>query len=49
MKYSQVSLTSELSKLMAEKDESQQKIKDLEDDIKILTDRGKEENSELER
>lgn len=49
MKYSQENLTSELSKLMAEKAESQQRIKDLEEDIKILTDREKEENGDLER
>lgn len=47
--YSQENLTSELSKLLAEKAESQQKIKDLEDDIKVLTDREKEGNAELER
>ena len=49
MKYSQENLTSELSKLMAENAESQQRIKDLEEDIKILTDREKEENGDLER
>lgn len=49
MKYSQENLTSELSKLMAEKAESQQRIKDLEEDIKVLNDREKEGNMELER
>ncbi|XP_063766624.1 calcium-binding and coiled-coil domain-containing protein 1b isoform X2 [Eleginops maclovinus] len=49
VKYSQENLTSELSKLMTEKDESEQRIKELEEDIKILSDREKEEKSELER
>ncbi|XP_045931260.1 calcium-binding and coiled-coil domain-containing protein 1-like [Micropterus dolomieu] len=49
VKYSQENLTSELSKLMAEKAESQQRIKDLEEDIKVLNDREKEGNMELER
>ncbi|GAA6215695.1 calcium-binding and coiled-coil domain-containing protein 1-like [Lates japonicus] len=49
VKYSQENLTFELSKLMADKAESQQQIKDLEDDIKVLTDREKEGNMELER
>ncbi|KAF7663973.1 hypothetical protein LDENG_00195240 [Lucifuga dentata] len=49
VRYSQESLTFELSKLMAEKDESLHQIEDLQDDIKILTIRGNEENSELER
>ena len=49
MKYSQENLTSELSKLMAENAESQQRIKDLEEEIKGLNDREKEENGELER
>ncbi|XP_040889904.1 calcium-binding and coiled-coil domain-containing protein 1-like [Toxotes jaculatrix] len=49
VKYSQESLTSELSKLMADKAESQQQIRDLEDDVKVLTDREKEGNTELER
>ncbi|XP_076012692.1 calcium-binding and coiled-coil domain-containing protein 1-like isoform X2 [Genypterus blacodes] len=49
VKYSQVNLTSELSKLLSEKDENQQRIKDLEDAVKILTDRAKEENGEVER
>lgn len=34
---------------MVEKDESEQRIQELEEDIKVLNDREKEENSELER
>lgn len=49
MKYSQESLTSELSKHLAEKAESQQRIEDLEEDIKVLNERKKEGNMELER
>ncbi|XP_070758910.1 calcium-binding and coiled-coil domain-containing protein 1b [Enoplosus armatus] len=49
VKYSQENLTFELSKLMAEKAESQQRIKDLEEDVKILNDREKDANMELER
>ncbi|XP_074488734.1 calcium-binding and coiled-coil domain-containing protein 1-like isoform X1 [Sebastes fasciatus] len=49
VKYSQENLTSELSKLMAEKDESLHRIRDLEEDIKVLNDREKDENVELER
>ncbi|XP_041834244.1 calcium-binding and coiled-coil domain-containing protein 1-like isoform X2 [Melanotaenia boesemani] len=49
VKYNQENLTSELSKLVAEKTENQEQIKDLEDDIKVLTDREKEANNELER
>ncbi|XP_034085341.1 calcium-binding and coiled-coil domain-containing protein 1b [Gymnodraco acuticeps] len=49
VKYSQENLTSELSKLMVEKDESEQRIQELEEDIKVLNDRETEENSELER
>ncbi|XP_071349889.1 calcium-binding and coiled-coil domain-containing protein 1b isoform X1 [Trachinotus anak] len=49
VKYSQENLTSELSKLMADKAQSEQRIKDLEDDVKVLTDREKEGNMELER
>uniref|UniRef100_UPI003AACEE7C calcium-binding and coiled-coil domain-containing protein 1-like n=1 Tax=Centroberyx gerrardi TaxID=166262 RepID=UPI003AACEE7C len=49
VKYSQESLSSELSNLLAEKAESRQRIKDLEDDIKVLTARGNEANTELER
>ncbi|XP_072238443.1 calcium-binding and coiled-coil domain-containing protein 1-like [Leuresthes tenuis] len=47
--YSQENLTSELSKLMAEKAENQQKIKDLENDMKVLSDKEKEASNELER
>lgn len=49
MKYNQESLTSELSKHLAEKEESQQRIKDLEEDIKVLNDRKKEGDVEVER
>lgn len=49
MKYSQESLTAELGKLMAEKEERQQRIQDLEEEIKILNDRDKGGNMELER
>lgn len=49
MKYSHENLTSELSKLMATRAESQQRIKDLEEYVKALNDREKEGNMELER
>ncbi|KAI3370200.1 hypothetical protein L3Q82_024973, partial [Scortum barcoo] len=49
VKYSQESLTFELSKLMAEKAEALQQIKDLEEDIKVLNDREKEGKVEMER
>ena len=49
VKYSQESLTAELDKLMAEKEESQQRIQDLEEEIKILNDRDNGANMELER
>lgn len=49
MKYTQENLSSELSKLMEEKAESEQRVKDLEEDIKVLNDREKEGNMELER
>lgn len=42
-------MTTELRKLMSEKAESQQRIKRLENDVTLLTDREKEENMELER
>ncbi|XP_054472518.1 calcium-binding and coiled-coil domain-containing protein 1-like [Anoplopoma fimbria] len=48
VKYSQDNLTYELSKLMDEKAESQQRIKDLEEDIKVLNDMKKEENGDLQ-
>ncbi|XP_029991111.1 calcium-binding and coiled-coil domain-containing protein 1-like [Sphaeramia orbicularis] len=49
VKYSEESLTCELTKILAEKTESHQQIKDLEEDIKVLTEREKERNMELER
>ncbi|KAM3877871.1 calcium-binding and coiled-coil domain-containing protein 1-like [Diretmus argenteus] len=49
VKYTQESLSTELSDLLAVKSESQQRIGDLEDDIKVLTDRTNETNTELER
>ncbi|XP_039971920.1 calcium-binding and coiled-coil domain-containing protein 1-like [Xiphias gladius] len=49
VKYSQETLTSEWCKLKADKAESQQRIKDLEDDVKVLSDREKDGNVELER
>ncbi|XP_054605846.2 calcium-binding and coiled-coil domain-containing protein 1b isoform X3 [Nothobranchius furzeri] len=49
VKYSQENLNSELSKLMAEKDEKQQQVKELEEDIQVLVDREMEANKDLER
>lgn len=49
MKYSHEHLTFELSKLMGEKRESQQRIRDLEEYIKALERREVEGNAELER
>ncbi|XP_074547005.1 calcium-binding and coiled-coil domain-containing protein 1-like isoform X2 [Halichoeres trimaculatus] len=49
VKYSQENLTYELSKLLAEKAESQQRVRDLEDDMKILIEREKDGNLEMER
>lgn len=49
MKNSQENLTSELSNLLTEKAESQQRIQDLEENIKVRNDREKEGNMELER
>lgn len=49
VKYSQESLSCELSKLTAEKLQSEQRVKDLEDDVKVLTDRETEGSMELER
>lgn len=49
MKYSEENLTTELRKLLTEKAESQQRIKRLENDVKLLTDGEKKENMELER
>ncbi|XP_030584930.1 calcium-binding and coiled-coil domain-containing protein 1-like isoform X1 [Archocentrus centrarchus] len=49
VKYSHETLTSELSKLVAEKAESEQRFKELEEDVKVLAEREKEQNNELER
>ncbi|KAM7006962.1 calcium-binding and coiled-coil domain-containing protein 1-like [Tautogolabrus adspersus] len=49
VKYSQENLTYVLSKLMAEKAESEQRVRDQEEDMKVLTDRDKEGYMELER
>lgn len=49
MKYSEENLNSELSKLRGEKTENQQRVKDLEEDIKALTDGETEASKELER
>ncbi|KAF6735688.1 Calcium-binding and coiled-coil domain-containing protein 1 [Oryzias melastigma] len=48
-KYNQENLTNELNKLVAENAENQQQIKDLEDKIRLLTDRETAACSELER
>lgn len=49
VKYTQENLNCEVSKLWAEKVECQQRIKDLEDDVLVLTDREKEKDLELDR
>ncbi|CAK6955702.1 calcium-binding and coiled-coil domain-containing protein 1b [Scomber scombrus] len=49
VKYSQENLNSELTKVLDEKAENQQRIKELEDNIKVLTDREIKETDELER
>uniref|UniRef100_A0A3Q3B2C6 Calcium binding and coiled-coil domain 1b n=2 Tax=Kryptolebias marmoratus TaxID=37003 RepID=A0A3Q3B2C6_KRYMA len=49
VKYSEENLNSELSQLLAEKAENQQLARDLEENIKALTDRETEANKELER
>ncbi|CAN9512263.1 unnamed protein product [Ophioblennius macclurei] len=49
VKYTQENLSVELSKLLSEKNESHQQIKDLEDNIVILGEREAERNNELER
>ncbi|XP_053725153.1 calcium-binding and coiled-coil domain-containing protein 1b [Synchiropus splendidus] len=49
VKFSQENLSSELSKLLAEKVDSQQRITDLEDDVRLLSDREEEQRVELER
>lgn len=48
-KYNQENLTNELNKLVAENAENQQQIKDLEDKIRLLTDRETAACNELER
>lgn len=49
MEYSHENLTSELSKLIAENAQSQQRIRDLEEYNKVLNDREKDGNMEVER
>ncbi|XP_055078060.1 calcium-binding and coiled-coil domain-containing protein 1-like [Periophthalmus magnuspinnatus] len=49
VKYNQENLSSELSKLLTEKVESLQRIKELEEDEKELREREREANAELER
>lgn len=49
MKYSHEHLTHELNKLMGEKAESQQRIRDLEECVKALESREEEGNTEMER
>ncbi|XP_067100767.1 calcium-binding and coiled-coil domain-containing protein 1b isoform X1 [Osmerus mordax] len=49
VQYSQETLSTELSGLLAAKTESKQQIRELEDDITALTGRGKETEAELER
>lgn len=49
MKYTHENVTSELKKLLAEKTENQLQIKNLEDEIKILTENEMAANNELER
>ncbi|XP_013864620.1 calcium-binding and coiled-coil domain-containing protein 1b [Austrofundulus limnaeus] len=49
VRYSEENLSSELSKLLAEKAGSQQQVRDLQEDIKALTDRETRANKELER
>ncbi|XP_054639806.1 calcium-binding and coiled-coil domain-containing protein 1b isoform X3 [Dunckerocampus dactyliophorus] len=46
---SQQNLNTELNQLLEEKVQSQQRIKDLEEDIKALADREEERNTEMER
>ncbi|AWP02995.1 putative calcium-binding and coiled-coil domain-containing protein 1-like [Scophthalmus maximus] len=48
-RYSQENLTCELSKLMTDKAESEQRITDLEDDVRVLTEREKDGAMEVER
>lgn len=49
VKYSHEHLTFEMSKLMAEKSERQQRIRDLEEYVKVLERREAESDAELER
>ncbi|XP_068598757.1 calcium-binding and coiled-coil domain-containing protein 1-like [Brachionichthys hirsutus] len=49
VKYSKENLSWELSKRMAEKAESLQQIRDLEENVEMLTEREKDGNAELER
>lgn len=49
VKYSHENLTSELTKLMAERAESQQRIKDLEEENKALKEMERDGNMEAER
>ncbi|XP_060926547.1 calcium-binding and coiled-coil domain-containing protein 1-like [Limanda limanda] len=48
-RYSQENLTSELSKLVTDKSETEQRIRDLEEEVKALTERENEANLETER
>ncbi|XP_062255700.1 calcium-binding and coiled-coil domain-containing protein 1b isoform X1 [Platichthys flesus] len=48
-RYSQENLTSELSKLVTDKSETEQRIRDLEEEVKALTERENEANMETER
>lgn len=49
VRYSEENLSSELSKLLAEKAAGQQQVRELQEDIKALTDRETQANKELER
>lgn len=49
VKYSHENLTSELTNLMAERAENQQRIKDLEEENKALKEMEREGNTETER
>ncbi|XP_034441770.1 calcium-binding and coiled-coil domain-containing protein 1-like isoform X2 [Hippoglossus hippoglossus] len=48
-RYSQENLTSELTKLVTDKSETEQRIRDLEEDVKAQTERKNEANMEVER
>ena len=43
------SLSSELTQLLSEKEEDEQRIRELEDDVQVLSDCGRETDSALER